>query len=113
MRSFIALCVAVALASCSKTPEELAQEACIDSRYAIQVSQKFVKRYAPLPHIAKLIAVSGEEDSKSTYRGDCIHNVEGWVEFDNGFGDIKRRTFTIKVEYIMNEDHWAMHEIIL
>lgn len=97
----------------SQTPEQRAQATCEDEHDAFWISQDFVKRALKAPSTAEFPATMRNDDIRSKYLGDCIHEIWAYVDSQNSYGAMIRTTYYAKVQNRKGTDNWSLLDLKL
>lgn len=112
----VGLCIFGAINDKQKTPEERnaeskarEQRTCNDDPIgAFVMAQDFVKKMLKAPSTADFPI--GTSDSTIIPLGNCIYQVESYVDSQNSFGAKIRSQYTASVKYL-GEGRWSLVEI--
>lgn len=91
--------------SAPPTAEQKEQQACEDSYAAIGAAMQFTRQTLKAPSTAKF---PHSREFGVDYLGNCIHDVEGYVDAQNSFGAMIRTPIRMKVQYSKTLKGWIV-----
>lgn len=86
------------------------EKLCADSRSAYSVSQKFAAKLLKAPSTAKFPEY---REISVKYVGNCIHQVDAFVDAQNSFGAQIRTKYHAEVQNQKGSDNWKALDVTL
>lgn len=86
------------------------EKACSNDVSAFVMSQSFVKQRLKAPASADFPNISSE-GVKTSYMGDCTHQVLAYVDSQNSFGAKIRTKYYVKLKNQKGTDDWQLLDI--
>lgn len=86
------------------------EKACSNQTTAFVMSQSFVKQRLKAPASADFPYVT-DDGVKTSYRGDCTHEVLAYVDSQNSFGAKIRTKYYVKLKNQKGTDDWRLLDI--
>ena len=106
----ILLMVTVSILGCGeRTPEEIAAQKareCTDPIMAYFMSRDFVERQLQSPSTADFPSYR-DSGVQVTYNDNCSHSVSAYVDAENAFGGVVRRSYLATVRFDMDST-WTL-----
>jgi hypothetical protein len=99
----------------SETPQPKKQQAetdCANRVSAFVMSQEFVKRQLRAPATAKFPSFN-EGGVTVKYLGECTHDVNAFVDAENGFSALIRTNYHVKLRNQKGSDKWIAEAVEL
>ena len=102
----------LAAGSGEQTKEERIAMNCSSSGdiMAFVMSHEFVKKRLKSPSTAEFPSITSSGVFTS-YLGDCVHMITGYVDAQNSFGAVIRNEYSVKVRYNGDDDLWYLEEL--
>lgn len=86
------------------------EKACSAEIPAYVMAQSFVEKRLKAPSTAKFPLITAD-GVKTQYLGECIHNIVGYVDAQNGFGAVLRTRYQVKLKNNPVDDTWVAVEV--
>ncbi len=90
-----------------QTPEQVMQAICDNPVAAYRYTKNFVKVILKSPSTAKFPDYSSSFVKPS---GQCSYYINSYVDSQNGFGAMLRKSFSIEVKFDKSADKWLVLE---
>lgn len=97
--------------SSEKSPEEAALDRCKDPVNAYVTATEFVSRRLKQPNSADFPWGTRGPGISVTYKGDCTHEIHGYVDAKNSFGAKLRINYYVKIKNELGTERWQLIDI--